>query len=197
MNQDEFNRDLDNYIGSRRKIKKNKTIKKRQMEASTDEEKKLPEDSSKVYMIKGKPSKFRAFWMGLFSKKEVEIEETEKEFEEDLEKIEQKEEKLEENIQEMEAEEREMEKEKSNTIWKFLSKIFTIRREEEEIQKEIIGEKQTTQMNDIKKLAKISMKYFNMLPREDFEYLKSSEDFREFKEILKKHSLIKEGEQKI
>lgn len=72
----------------------------------------------------------------------------------------------------------------------FLGKLFGKAGANENVCADEIAEAVET-IDDLKKVAEISTKVMKMLPPEKVKELKESGDFKDFKEILKRHNLIK------
>jgi hypothetical protein len=75
-------------------------------------------------------------------------------------------------------------------IGRFIDRLFVSTKESDEEQAEDVMET-VDKFDDLKKVAEISTKVMKMLPKDKLNELKSSDDFKNFKEILKKHDLIK------
>lgn len=202
MAKDEFNKEMDNYLSSIEKSKKIKRIPKKPKKVEKPKEEIIEPEligEDKVQIIKENPGKLKAFLMNIFEKKEKEIEDVEKDFEEEMEVIEKVEEEIKEEGEDLKEEEEILQKEKSNLIWRFLSRIGALKsqekRVEDELEEEIFREGSPIR-EDMKKLAKISFEQFKKLPKKEFIDLKNSQDFADFKGILKKYNLIKEESEK-
>jgi hypothetical protein len=94
---------------------------------------------------------------------------------------------------EMEDESTMKESRKSRGMFSKLSYIFGLTPEEEEKAVEGASEAVLTELKtDLKTIATISIGAFNKLPKAEFTRLKNSPEFAKFKEILKKHGIVKD-----
>ena len=71
------------------------------------------------------------------------------------------------------------------------SKTENVQEEEVEEKKDPSMEKMIEIKQDLKDLALISVATFKRLPKNQFELFKNSDDFKKFKEILKKHNVVR------
>ena len=184
MTPPEFNKELDDYLKRVSKRRPVSTPKKkpRKKFGVKDFKKRI---AALVDSLKEKLKK----------KEKVEeelVKEEEEEFQQQLDTVEK-----EESVAEGEASpENEASSKKSSIIWSFLSKmniLNLIKKEDEEVEEESeeLISLQDEIKEDMKELGKISVSILKMLSHEKLEQFRSTEDFKHFTEILKKHDVIK------
>lgn len=161
------------------------------------EKPKKTEEEAEAGEPEGEPSEShgQGFWEGLKnfffgSEEEPKMEDLPpEEVERVIEESKKMEEARSESKDELEDEYNEVAREKG-VIGRLIEKVFGRAYEEETPEAEGAAAGEVT-LNELKTVAEVSTKVMKMLPPDKIKQLKESEDFKSFKEILHKHSLIK------
>ncbi|MFH0978930.1 MAG: hypothetical protein V1837_06555 [Candidatus Woesearchaeota archaeon] len=158
-----------------------KLVKKKQ-EAKQEEQ--APDFEEAEKQIESHQGYFSRF-VGWVKGEELETP-TPKEFEAEMEQLEEKEEEIIEHEAKDKEQIAELHAERSKSIWGFMGR-FRQKEKPNVLQEEVF-----TLEEDLKSIAKITTNVMRKIPAEELTTYKDGEEFKRFKEILKKRNLIKE-----